>query len=81
MMSSDPDMSSLIAKYRAVVEQYEQIDEDIDGLIMRYEGKSELMPPEDLERYRTLARRRDEIFNEMRSLEQQLLIDDDETEK
>ena len=35
------------------------------------------MPPEDLEKYRALARQRDELHNEMRAIEQQLLDDDD----
>lgn len=35
------------------------------------------MPSEDLRRYRELARQRDELLNEMRTIEQKLLADDE----
>ncbi len=41
---------------------YEALDEEIDTLIMAHGGTSEQMPPEDLERYRELARQRDELL-------------------
>ncbi|MBK8026370.1 MAG: hypothetical protein IPK19_34520 [Chloroflexi bacterium] len=74
------DLQSQIAHYREVVLRYEALDEEIDALIMSYGGSSDKMPPHDLNRYRLLARARDELFSEMRALEQTLDLDDDETE-
>ena len=44
---------------------------------MAHQGRSDRMSPEDHARYRTLARQRDELYNEMRALEQLLLSDDE----
>ncbi len=65
-----------VQHYRKLVLIYESLDAEIDELIMAHGGGTEKMPPEILVRYRTLARKRDEIQNEMRQLEQDLLADD-----
>jgi hypothetical protein len=44
---------------------------------MAYGGVPEKMSPAALQRYRDLARRRDELQNDMRVMEQQLQLDDD----
>jgi len=59
--------------YRAVVDRYWALDEQIDGLIMQFQGSSAKMPPEALEQYRALARERDDVYNEMRELELQFV--------
>lgn len=75
------DLQGQISRYREVVLRYEALDEEIDALIMSHGGSSDKMPPGDLRRYRQLARERDDLFSEMRELEQSLqLDDDDETE-
>lgn len=79
MGENDSDILQQVQYYRKVVLMYEALDEEIDTLIMAHGGTSDQMPPEDLERYRALARQRDELHNEMRTIEQQLL-DDDELE-
>ena len=79
MGDNDSDLAQQVQYYRKVVLMYEALDEEIDNLIMAHGGTSEQMPPEDHARYRDLARQRDELLNEMRTLEQQLL-DDDELE-
>ena len=79
MGENDSDVLQQVQYYRKVVLMYEALDEEIDTLIMAHGGTSEGMPPEDHKRYRELARRRDELQNEMRAIEQQLL-DDDELE-
>lgn len=79
MGDNDNDILEQVQYYRKVVLQYEALDKEIDTLIMAHGGTSEQMPPEDLEKYRALARQRDELHNEMRAIEQHLL-DDDELE-
>jgi hypothetical protein len=56
---------------------YEALDEEIDSLIMANGGGTEHMAEPDLARYRELARKRDEVLNEMRILEQELRLDDE----
>ncbi len=77
MGENDSDLLQQVQYYRKVVLMYEALDEQIDALIMAHGGTSDQMPWEDLRRYRDLARQRDELLNEMRTLEQQLLTDDE----
>ena len=77
MGENDSDLLQQVQYYRKVVLMYEALDEEIDALIMAHGGTSDQMPWEDLRRYRDLARQRDELLNEMRTLEQQLLTDDE----
>jgi hypothetical protein len=69
-----------VQNYRKLVLIYEALDEEIDRLIMVNGGTSEQMSPEAHERYRDLARKRDDVLNEMRLLEHKLNLDD-ETEQ
>ena len=75
-----PDETSnplaLVQKYQELVLVYEALDKEIDALIMAHGGSSEKMPPEDLARYRDLARKRDDIQGEMHELELELNIDE-----
>lgn len=73
MGDNDSDLLQQVQQYRKVVLMYEALDEEIDTLIMAHGGTSDKMPAEDLQRYRSLARQRDELLNEMRTMEQQLL--------
>lgn len=66
----------LVKKYQELVLQYEALDKEIDELIMAHGGSSEKIPPEELARYRNLARRRDDIQGEMHELEMELNIDE-----
>ena len=65
-----------VQEYRKIVLMYEATDAEIDKLIMANDGASEKMSVADKERYRHLARQRDELLNEMRVLEQRLLSED-----
>jgi hypothetical protein len=76
-MSGD-ELSSQMAQYQQIVLRYEALDAEIDALIMAHGGTSEKMPAADLRRYRELARQRDELLNEMRLMEHQLALDEDE---
>ncbi len=62
-----------VMEYRKLVLLYEAIDAEIDKLIMMHGGRSEDLPDADRERYRDLARKRDDLQNEMRAMEQRLL--------
>jgi chromosome segregation ATPase len=77
-MSDQPDDSfDKVRQYRELVLQYEKIDEEIDALIMAVDGVPDKLSPADRDRYREMANRRDELQNEMRWLEQQLMAEDD----
>ncbi|MYD09580.1 MAG: hypothetical protein F4X02_05990 [Chloroflexi bacterium] len=78
MTASDKDQLALVARYREVVEAYEALDAKIDDLIMAKGGKSEDMSSADRRLYRQWAGQRNELLNEMRLLERQLdLMEDD----
>ncbi len=78
MTASEGKDLELVRQYRQLVEDYEAIDSRIDELIMANKGKSEDMSAQDLRLYREWARQRSEILNEMRLLERQLnLMEDD----
>ncbi len=78
MAASEGKDLQMVRQYRQLVEDYEAIDSRIDALIMSNKGKSEDMSAEDRRLYRDLARKRSEILNEMRLLERQLnLMEDD----
>ena len=77
MEDKKSDALNEVRNYRKMVLIYEALDEQIDKLIMENGGGSENMPPEALERYRDLARKRDDVLNEIRVLEQKLQLDDE----
>jgi len=70
------DLRQQVEDYRRIVLQYEALDEVIDGLLASHGGDAEAMSMDELERYRELARQRDDLFNEIRMLEQTLLHDE-----
>lgn len=77
---SDNDASRrAVEEYQRVVLAYETLDQEIDTLLNTHRGNHEDMPDEELQRYRALARRRDELYNTMRYMEQQFLENDDST--
>jgi hypothetical protein len=76
MTDDSGNMLHEVQEYRDLVLKYEALDEQVDALIMAHGGVTEHMAPADLEKYRKLARERDEVLNEMRVMEQALLSDD-----
>ena len=66
------DMLQQVTRYNELVQEYHTLDEQIDDLIHAHQGHSENMSDESRETYRQLARQRDDIFNEMRTMEQTL---------
>jgi hypothetical protein len=75
--TDDPGDVGRVQEYQRLVLDYEALDEQIDALLERHHGAAEKMSPDDLKRYRELARRRDDVYNQMKALEQQIFQDDD----
>lgn len=75
-MPRDDDLLSKVQDYRRIVLAYEGLNQQISELLTANAGSTDKMSSADRERYRQLARQRDEVQNEMRWLEQQLLDDD-----
>ena len=78
MAEYNRDAIHKVQQYRKLVLVYEALDEEIDQLIMANGGHTDKMSPDSIERYRNLARRRDEVQNDMRALEQELQSDDED---
>lgn len=76
MADEGSDLRQQVEDYRRIVLQYEALDEEIDALLASHGGDAEAMSMEELERYRALARQRDDLFNDIRMLEQTLLHDE-----
>jgi hypothetical protein len=73
----DPDSLDQVHAYQKLVLEYEALDEEIDGLLAQHNGSTEKMSSEDYERYRGLARQRDHVYNQMKAIEVQILLDDE----
>ena len=71
-----PDIERVQA-YQKLVLEYEALDEEIDGLLARHQGATENMSDDDYERYRDLADRRDQVYNQLKILERQIFQDDE----
>ncbi len=77
---TDDDMMDAVQRYRQLVLEYEALDEEIDTFIQSRGGKTEYeMTPDDLAHYKALAHRRDEMMNELRILEAQLNLNDEDS--
>ena len=72
----DPSMLAKVQNYRKIVLIYEGFNREIDELLTANAGGTEHMTANDLARYHEMARKRDELFNEMRIIEHQLLNKD-----
>jgi len=75
--SRTPDDMDRIERYRRLVLEYEALDEEIDALLADHKGATENMSDEDFDRYRELAHRRDTLYNQMKTLESQIHLDDE----
>jgi hypothetical protein len=76
-MNNNEEMLHKVQNYRKIVLIYEGLHARINKLIMENGGGTEKMSPADLQLYRQLATQRDEVMNEMRVLEMQLLDEDE----
>lgn len=70
------DMLQQVTEYDELVKRYHALDEQIDKLLNEHQGHSENMSDSAMAHYRALARDRDDVFNAMRAMEQQLFTDD-----
>ncbi|HLA42525.1 MAG TPA: hypothetical protein VJZ27_03760 [Aggregatilineales bacterium] len=68
-----PDDMEQIQEYRELVERYEVIGEQIQALIRKNGGHSENMSGADMQTYRQLASERDELYDRMKTIEANLL--------
>lgn len=68
-------MRQQVTRYNELVQQYHALDEQIDDLLHAHQGHSQNMTDESRQQYRALARERDNIFNQMRTLEQELFAE------
>jgi hypothetical protein len=76
MMSDDTqtrDQLRQVQAYRKLVLIYEALDDQIDKLLMSCGGFTKDLSDADLARYHDLARKRDDVQNEIRAMEQQLM--------
>lgn len=76
MPDQTDDMMGQVHAYREKVATYEALRQQIHSLLSAYGDDADGMTPDDMARYRALARQRDEALNEMRWLEQKLLDED-----
>jgi hypothetical protein len=76
-VTDNPSDIERVQEYQKLVLEYEALDAEIDGLLADHNGATEQMTDEDFERYRELAHRRDYIYNQMKAIERQILLDDD----
>lgn len=77
-MSVEREILSQVQNYRKIVYIYEGLNAEIHKLLEDNDGGTEFMSSEDIQHYRNLARKRDEVMSEMRWLEQLLLEADDD---
>lgn len=61
-----------VERYRRLVLEYEQLDEQIDALLTANDGGTEAMSDEDYRHYRELRDHRDEIHSQIKQLESEL---------
>ena len=66
-----------VQAYQKLVLEYESLDEEIDSLLSQHGGATEKLSDEEFEHYRGLAHRRDYVYNKMKAIEQQILLDDE----
>lgn len=78
MSEQERDARQQVEEYRQLVLRYEALDEEIDNFLAAQGGRLDEMTALDRAYYRKLARQRDEMFNEMRALEQALNLTEDD---
>ncbi|MEM9952519.1 MAG: hypothetical protein AAF846_13005 [Chloroflexota bacterium] len=69
------NMLEQVTRYNDLVQQYHDLDEQIDTLLEVHHGHSENMTDSIRQTYRNLARQRDDIQNQMREMEQILFAE------
>jgi hypothetical protein len=80
MVNQDHNREDLEA-YRKLVLQYEAANAEINALFHLHPGGTETMSQGEIAQYRTLQHRRDELFNDIRVMEHDLLDEPDESDE
>jgi hypothetical protein len=78
-MPEQDDALKRVQEYEKLVLAYEALDEVIDAMLTQYRGQTEEMSVEELNRYREMFRERNEMLNQLRFMEHELMIEDDDT--
>lgn len=73
---ADRDFRALAEQYNELRLKFETLSHQVARLVDTY-GGSERMPSAERERYRQLARERDDLANELLILQNQLFADDE----
>jgi hypothetical protein len=74
MMAEDREQ---VQAYQKLVVSYEAKGEEIAALMERNGGHTENMSDADMHLYRQLAQERDDLFNQIKEMEANLLQDED----
>ena len=79
-MNENDTSNDLVIQYRQFVERYEVLNREIDAFLdSAHETDGKELSPEHLRQYRDMQRQRDEVFSEMRALQQRLMTDETPT--
>ena len=71
--ADDKPILEQVRNYRKIVLIYEALNQKIQELLEPYGSSADKLPKEELEQYRLYAQQRDELQNEIRWLEEELL--------
>jgi hypothetical protein len=78
-MPEQDDALKRVQEYEKLVLAYEALDEVIDAMLTQDRGQTEEMSVEELNRSREMFRERNEMLNQLRFMEHELMIEDDDT--
>lgn len=78
-MSEHSENLQQAAQYQQLVEKYESLNDHIQKMLDNVGGDTRKFSPEAFQQYRLVARERDEVFNEVRVLQQQWMDEDTRT--
>lgn len=70
---SDENPIALIEQYKLLVARYEALSQEIDDFLTAARRDGKALDPDEMQRYRAIARERDELFSEMRAMQRQLI--------
>jgi len=76
-MSENDTSNDLVVQYRQFVERYEALNKEINAFLdSAHEADGKELSPDHLKQYRDMQRTRDEVFSDMRALQQRLMADE-----
>ena len=79
-MSEKDTSNDLVVQYKQLVERYEALNKEIDAFLdSAHQADGKELSLEHLRHYRDMQRARDEVFSEMRALQQRLMTDETTT--